>query len=52
MDSIVETWIRTMLLLDDSIYELCRNVTDAEITGIIIVRDDFHSDWNYIMLSS
>jgi transposase len=33
--------------LDERNYEKGRKVTDKELSGISIKRDDFHGDWNY-----
>ncbi|WP_373062762.1 hypothetical protein [Gemmatimonas sp.] len=35
--------------LDDPRYEKGIKVTDTEFAAILIARDDFHGEWNYIV---
>ena len=44
--------LKIVCIKDDSTYELGTKVTDEEIAAINIVRDGFHGDWNYKILSS
>jgi transposase len=44
--------LKIVCIKDDSTYELGTKVTDEEIAEINIVRDSFHGDWNYKILSS
>ncbi len=38
--------------LDTNIYPKGIKVTDEEIAGLNIVRDEFHGEWNYAILPS
>ncbi len=36
--------------IDSGQYQTGRKVTDAEFATIQIARDDFHGEWNYVIL--
>jgi hypothetical protein len=42
--------LRVRATLDDAAYETGVRVTDEEFAAIPIQRDDFHGDWNYIIV--
>ena len=35
--------------IDDARYEKGIEVTDSEFAAILIDRDDFHGEWNYVI---
>ena len=39
--------LKIVCIKDDNTYELGTKVTDKELSGINLVRDTFHGDWNY-----
>jgi len=43
--------LKIVCVRDDNKYELSIKVTDEELAQINIVKDAFHGDWNYVILS-
>ena len=44
------TGLTVLAHLDTRIYQKGREVSDAEIASLRIKRDDFHGEWNYVLL--
>ena len=44
------TGLTVLAHLDTRIYQKGREVSDAEIASLRIRRDDFHGEWNYVLL--
>ena len=42
-----KTGLTVRACIDDNIYATGRKISDLEMAGLNLMRDDFHGDWNY-----
>ncbi len=41
--------LKIMAMLDENIYQTGRKISDKELAGVSLRKEDFHGEWNYII---